>query len=127
MAEYLARELPSGDDVVFSSAGTGTYRGVEPPTGTVEAMAELGIDVTDHRSRSVWDAGESADIIYALSSEHRAAMVKRWPERAATIHLLDPEGRSIDDPYGLELADYRRARNEIDSAVRARAEAGWMS
>ena len=125
MAEYLARELTPGDDVTFTSAGTATHPRVEPSPGTVEVMAGIGVDVGDHRSQSVWDVGESADLIYALSAEHRDAMVERWPQRSEAIRMLRPDGESIDDPYGLELDDYRRVRDEIESAVRARAEGGW--
>lgn len=125
MAEHLARELSDGDDLTFSSAGTATHARVEPSAGTVEVMAEIGVDVGEHRSQSVWDVGEWADVIYALSREHRDAMVERWPDRAAEIHLLPPDGASIDDPYGLELDEYRRVRDEIEAAVRARGETGW--
>ena len=125
MAEYLARELTPGDDVTFTSAGTATHPRVEPSSGTVEVMAEIGVDVGDHRSQSVWDVGESADLIYALSAEHRDVMVERWPKRSEAIRMLRRDGESIDDPYGLELDEYRRVRDEIESAVRARAEGGW--
>jgi len=125
MAEYLARELTPGDDVTFTSAGTATHPRVEPSSGTVEVMAGIGVDVGDHRSQSVWDVGESADLIYALSAEHRDAMVERWPQRSEAIRMLQPDGESTDDPYGLELDEYRRVRDEIESAVRARAEGDW--
>jgi len=125
MAENLARDLSAGSDITFASAGTGTRTGGAPSTGTIVSMSEVGVDVADHRSRSVWDVGESADVIYALSAEHRDAMVERWPDRAEAIRMLRPDGASIDDPYGLDLEEYRRARDEIEAAVRERAEAGW--
>ncbi len=127
MAEYLARHLTPGHDIPFSSAGTGTHPRVRPSSGTVVVMAELGIDVEGHRSRSVWENGDAADVIYALSAEHRNAMVTRWPGREDDIHMLRPDGGSIDDPYGMELADYRRSRDEIADAVRARVETGWKA
>ncbi len=125
MAEYLARRLTPGHDIVFRSAGTGTQPLVHPSSGTVTVMAELGIDVAGHRSTSVWEDGNAADVVYALSAEHRDAMVVRWPGRADDIHMLRPDGGSIDDPYGMELADYRRSRDEIADAVLARVETGW--
>ncbi len=88
-------------------------------------MAELGIDLAGHRSTSVWEDGNAPDVMYALSAEHRDAMVVRWPGRADDIHMLRPDGGSIDDPYGMGLADYRRSRDEIADAVRARVETGW--
>ncbi len=127
MAEYLARHLTPGHDIVFWSAGTGTQPRVRPSSGTVTVMTELGIDLAGHRSRSVWEDGDAADVMYALSAEHRSAMVARWPGRADDIHMLRPDGGSVDDPYGMELADYRRSRDEIANAVRARAETGWRA
>ncbi len=125
MAEYLARQLTPGHGMVFSSAGTGTHPLAGRSSGTVTVMAELGIDLAGHRSRSVWENGDAADVIYALSAEHHSALVARWPGRADAIHMLRPDGGSIDDPYGMELADYRRSRDEIADAVRARVETGW--
>lgn len=125
MAEYLARHLTHGDGIVFSSAGTATHAGVSPSSGTNTVMAEIGIGIVWHRSRSVWQDDETADLIYALSAEHRRAMVARWPGRADDIHMLSPNGESIDDPYGMELEAYRRSRDQIAEAVRARVETGW--
>jgi len=125
MAEYLARHLTPGHGMVFSSAGTGTYPRVSPSSGTTTVMAELGIDLEGHRSRSVWEDGDVADVIYALSAGHCSALVARWPERADDIHMLRPDGGSIGDPYGMELVDYRRSRDEIANAVRARIKTGW--
>jgi protein-tyrosine-phosphatase len=70
--------------------------------------------------------GDAADVIYALSAEHRDAMLRRWPDRDDEIHLLRPDGESIADPYGLGIDDYRRTRDEISAAVRARAAEGWQ-
>jgi protein-tyrosine phosphatase len=125
MAERLARQLTAGDDVTFTSAGTATYPGVEPSAGTVRALAEVGIAVEDQRSQSVWEVGDDADVIYALSAEHRDAMLRRWPDRGDEIHLLRPDGESIADPYGLGIDDYRRTRDEIEAAVAARVDIGW--
>lgn len=127
MAQYLARQLTPGHGMVFSSAGTGTNPGVGPSSGTISVMAELGIDLAGHRSRSVWEDGGAADVIYALSAEHRIAMVSHWPDLDHRIHMLRPDGGSIDDPYGMELADYRRSRDEIADAVQARVETGWKA
>jgi protein-tyrosine phosphatase len=125
MAERLARELTAGEADTFTSAGTATHPRVEPPAGTVQAMEEVGIAVEDHRSRSVWEVGDDADVIYALSAEHRDAMLRRWPDRGDDIHLLRPDGRSVADPYGLGIDDYRRARDEIAAAIALRVAAGW--
>ncbi len=125
MAERLAARATDDESITFSSAGIGTHGRARPSSGTVAAMAEIGIDVSGHRSRSVWDTGEDADVIFALSFEHRLAMLDRWPHRGGDIHLLRPDGKSIADPYGMMIDDYRATRDEIDAAVRQRAAQGW--
>ena len=118
MAEYLARDRCPDGAVMFGSAGTATQPGHPASTATVRVMHELGIDVTPHRSRSLWATRETFDVVYALAGEHREAVTSRWPD--AEVHMLDPADRSIADPYGRSMAAYRGAREEIAEAVAAR-------
>jgi protein-tyrosine phosphatase len=120
MAEYLARDLLGEGDLTFGSAGTATQPGHPPSEATAQVMSELGIDVSAHRSSSVWETGGAADLIYALSAEHREALASRWPAAASRIHMLDPANRSIADPYGRSMSSYRRARDAIVDAISAR-------
>ena len=53
-------------------------------------------------------------------------MRRAWPERAASMLMLRPDGQSIADPYGLDTAAYRATRDEIAEAVAARTAAGWL-
>lgn len=89
-------------------------------------MAEVGIDLSDHLASEVWEIGPGADRIIALSREHLVAMRRAWPERSNSMLMLRPDGRSIADPYGLDTAAYRAARDEIAEAVAARTAAGWL-
>lgn len=120
MAEYLARDLLRHAGLTFGSAGIATQPGHPPSKETVQVMSELGIDLSPHRSSSVWTVGETPDLMYALSVEHRDALASRWPEAASRIHMLDPAGRSIADPFGRSVTSYRRAREAIADAVTAR-------
>lgn len=117
MAEHFARSLlPDGD---FSSAGTMAGDGMGPSMGAVAVMAEVGVDITAHRSRDLWSLDLSDTLIYALHAEHLASIRNFRPDAQAV--LLDPEGRSIADPYGSDLGAFRRARDEIHAAVQARS------
>jgi len=116
MAEYFARSLVAGAD--FSSAGTMTAGSRPPSMGAVAVMAEVGIDLTGHRSRDLWSLDLADAVVYALHGEHLAQLRSLRPD--ATAMLLDPEGRSIADPYGADLDAYRRARDQIHAAVQAR-------
>ena len=126
MAEYLARAVSDDDGLRFMSAGISAPVGAPASSGAVLAMAEVGIDLSDHRACDVWEVGPEADRIIALSREHLATMRRAWPERADSMLMLRTDDRSIADPYGLDTAAYRATRDEIAEAVAARAAAGWL-
>jgi protein-tyrosine-phosphatase len=95
--------------------------------GSIEAAAELGLDVRGHASTPVDDELlRRADRIYCMSASHLRALTSRHPEYAAKAALLRPDGDEIEDPYGGSLDDYRRARDQIAAAVAARAPE-WVS
>ncbi len=126
MAEYLARAVSDDDGLRFISAGISAPVGAPASSGAVLAMAEVGIDLSDHLASEVWEIGPGADRIIVLSREHLVAMRRAWPERADSMLMLRPDGRSIADPYGLDTAAYRAARDEIAEAVAARTATGWL-
>lgn len=125
MAEYLARSTATGDDIEFASAGTAAPAGRPPSAGAILVMGELGIDIADHVSADVWEVGPRADCIYAMSRGHLSMLRRAWPDRAGDIHMLRPDGASIDDPWGGGQATYRATRDEIAEAVAGRAAGGW--
>jgi arsenate reductase len=109
MAEGWANHLGSSRLEAYSA---GVYPvGVAPLT--VEVMAEAGVDISHQRSKSVAEfVGEEFDYVITLCDNARE-VCPYFPGERARLHW------PIDDPYGLRLDDYRRARD----AVRARVEA----
>jgi len=132
LAEVLARELTSRKlgvpqaeviayGVAFASAGTGGLDGIPASDGSVEAAAEIQLDLSGHSSR-VFDPEliERATRIYCTGQNHRRAILAEVPEATDKIAMLRPDGLDIADPFGGTAKDYRRARDEIRAAVAAR-------
>jgi arsenate reductase (thioredoxin) len=111
MAEGLARALFGGAAEVESAGSVPTR--VNP--NAIAAMAEVGIDISGHTSKSVTavDAG-SMDLIITLCADEVCPVV---PGRVERLHwpLPDPAGAPPDQA----LAKFRQVRDEI----RARLEA----
>jgi protein-tyrosine phosphatase len=113
--------------ILFHSAGTGTIDGLAASEGSTLALRELGMDLGDHQSCSATrELLQRADQIYVLAASHQRAVRTLLPEAATKTTLLDPSGADIADPYGGDLADYRRARDQIAAAIAARC-ADWRS
>ncbi|MBK8098585.1 MAG: Sua5/YciO/YrdC/YwlC family protein [Planctomycetes bacterium] len=111
----------------FGSAGTGTLDGMPASEGSQAAGAEVGLDLSMHQSRAL-DAAmvTAARAIYCLGKSHLRRLLDLVPEARERAQLLRPDGRDIADPYGGDLAAYRRAREEIATAVAARLP-DWLA
>ncbi len=115
MAEGLARDL-FGDAVRVRSAGSSPSR-VNP--FAIRAMAELGIDLGTHTSKSVQTIDpEDVDLVVTLCAEEvcpvflSSARRLHWP-------LQDPDRKDEDLTDAERLRHFRVARDEL----RARLEA----
>ena len=114
MAEGLLRHIAGDRFEVFSA-------GIEPShvrPQAREAMREIGIDISGHRSKSVEEfAGQEFDYVITVCDNAR----KRcpfFPGKTERIHW------SFDDPAAVvgdreaQLAVFRRVRDEIKSRLR---------
>jgi protein-tyrosine-phosphatase len=125
MAEALLRHhLPPGSPWLVASAGTCALNGDTPSDGAVEALAEQGIDIADHRSRHLTAAlVEEARVIVALTRSHRDDILEQYPQARQKVFLLrsfDPKAgdeKDVSDPIGGNLAIYRRCRDCIASSI----------
>lgn len=103
-AELVARsaDLPG---VEFSSAGT--YAVIdgwmdEPMVANLPA----GIDASGHRGRQLTrEIAEQADLIIALSAEHRRFVLDAWPKNGRKVFLIGHVAREMASlPGGLTLS-----------------------
>ena len=119
MAEGLARAT-FGDAVRVQSAGSAPSR-VNPYA--VRAMAELGIDLGAHSSKSV-DTIDPAgvDLVITLCAEEVCPV---FLSDAARLHwpLQDPDRKHEDLSDEQRLEYFRVARDEIRSRIEALAAA----
>jgi protein-tyrosine phosphatase len=81
----------------------------------VEAMQQVGCDLSQHRSRPVSGSLlQRADIVLTLTAGHRSAVVDRWPEWGRKVRLLDPDGQDVSDPFGGPLELYQACASQIE-------------
>lgn len=123
MAEGLARAV-FGDAVLVQSAGSQPSR-VNP--FAIAAMAELGIDLTTHTSKSVDTIDPaSVDLVITLCAEEVCPV---FLSRAPRLHwpLPDPDDKGTAKDDDERRQRFRVARDEIQRrlvALKARRDAG---
>jgi len=101
-------ELRSEGRVSVRSAGTLPAEKINP--AVVEAMAELGVDLSDAApTRLTTDAVRGSDVVVTMGCGDACPVFpgKRY------------EDWKLDDPAGQDLDTVRRIRDEIDALVQA--------
>ncbi|HUQ34697.1 MAG TPA: arsenate reductase ArsC [Pyrinomonadaceae bacterium] len=114
MAEGLLRNL-AGDRFSVESAG------VEPShvrPQAIEAMRELGIDISGHRSKSVDEfAGREFDYVITVC-DNAGERCPVFPGRTERIHWsFDDPAEAVGDEEAV-LTVFRRVRDEIRERLR---------
>jgi arsenate reductase len=113
MAEGLARSM-LGSDVDVISAGS-QPSSVNPYA--VEAMTEIGIDISHHRSKSVGEIDSAAiDLVVTLCAEEVCPVL---PGRVQRLHWPIPDPATKDAAVTPETlrARFRTARDQIRARI----------
>ena len=121
IASHLAeaRGLPY---IAAASAGVGAAEGTPASDGALLVALEHGVDLGDHRSRPVTrELVAEADLILAMSANHLERLQQLGAGTKAQL-LTDyaagrAGGRHISDPFGADLAEYRRTYAELETEV----------
>lgn len=107
----------------FTSAGTGTMDGMPASPGSLAAAAEIGLDLAAHQTTSLRaDAARKAAQVLCLSESHLESTLDIAPDLEGRATLLRKDGGDISDPYGGSLDVYRKTRDQIAQAVKARVD-----
>jgi len=105
-AEGMMRKLlqeryrEKGKNIKVSSAGTYAFSGVDAPPDALEAGKKFGVDLSDHRSRSIHlTMMEASDVVFCMTAAHKAFLVAKFPWFEDKIFLLKKyaEGLSGDE------------------------------
>jgi len=100
-----------------SSAGTAVMGEGEVNPLAVQAMAEIDVDISRHRTRPLsMNAIAAADRIYVMTEKHLRTILEMVPEARDRVERLDPED-DVQDPAGSDLAAYQECRDRIAALV----------
>src|SRR5213596_412648 len=126
MAEGLFRNAAKGrGDFRVFSAGVGAIEGQPPSAYAVQALKELGIDISQQRSRMLTaDVVNQADYIFGMTHGHVDAINLLYPQAAEKTFLLrefdetlDAFEKDIGDPIGGSYETYLNCRDQIEQGI----------
>src|SRR5438128_2837292 len=126
MAEGILRQALQGrSDYRVLSAGLGAIEGQPPSPYAVQAVRELGIDISSQRSRALTpDMVQQADYIFGMTHSHIDTVNLLYPQAAEKTFLLrefdetlDFFEKDISDPIGGSYEVYLNCRDQIEQGI----------
>src|SRR4051812_33174388 len=126
MAEGIFRHAVQGHgDFRIFSAGLGAMEGQPPSHYAVQAVRELGIDISNQRSRMLTpELVQQADYIFGMTHSHIDTVMMLYPQAAEKTFLLrefddtlDFFEKDISDPIGGSYDVYLDCRDQIEQGI----------
>ena len=127
MAEGIFRLATRGrgGDYHVHSAGLGAVEGQPPSAYAVQAVRELGVDISGVRSRMLTaKLVQQADYVFGMTHSHLDTVVTLFPEAAEKTFLLrefdetlDSFEKDISDPIGGSYEVYLHCRDQIEQGI----------
>lgn len=109
MAEGLLTHICKGEYEVYSA---GTEPSIVRPEA-IEALAEIGIDISGNRSKSVDEfAGEEIDYVLTVC-DNAKENCPYFPARTRLVHRAFPDPAGVEGDEETRLAVFRRVRDQI--------------
>lgn len=111
------------EHVVVESAGTHAPEGSPASDFAVQALAEKGVDIQDHRASLIdGQAVRDADLILVMSTEHLSFILTYWQTEAQgkvrlirEFHKTQPMAGPVPDPIGSDQETYRLVADLLES------------
>jgi RpiB/LacA/LacB family sugar-phosphate isomerase len=126
MAEGIFRRAVQGrGQYTVLSAGLGAVEGQPPSSYAVQAVKELGIDISGQRSRMLKsELVNQADFILGMTHSHVDTISLLFPQAAEKTFLLrefdetlDVYEKDISDPIGGSYQVYVQCRDQIEQGI----------
>jgi protein-tyrosine-phosphatase len=105
----------------IDSAGTWTKDGQKVPHEVIAIMKERGLDLHEHRSRSVTkEILHKFSLILTMESGQKEALKIEFPEIADRVYLMaemSGKNSAISDPIGGRIEEYAQTANEVEKSL----------
>ena len=128
MAEGLLKHALAGQEgplqsLKVISAGVSTRNGEPVSENAVITLKKAGIDISNHRSRSITqEMIDKAAVVFGMTESHRSIIQLKASPAPKHLYLFReflPEDSDLEicDPYGGPLSAYETSRDEMVEAI----------
>jgi L-threonylcarbamoyladenylate synthase len=108
---------------VVGSAGIATSSGLPAAAHAIDVVRDIGGSLENHKSRKIGvNLVRQADYIFAMTADHRDALLSVVPDAEPRTFLLDPAGYDLADPIGSDYDTYRETAQMIEAMLEERLD-----
>ena len=123
--KMLAKRIKEENmNIEVYSSGTFAEDGDYPTIEAIETMEEYGVDLKQHRATNIRKSNiEEMDLILCATTNHRSMVLQLYPSLAGKVYTMKEyvgeiqNGIDISDPWGYDLAVYRKCAAEIEKII----------
>lgn len=119
MAEGIFNKLSAeyNLETIAESAGLDTENGLPASENAIKACAEIGIDISGHKSRKFEDCDPNDYIkLLTMSFDHANVLIQKGIP-CNKIEVVCGADHGVPDPYGFGLGIYRSCRDVIKRCI----------
>lgn len=118
MAEGLFRAMGGEEKLGVKAASAGLFAqdGMRPTPFAVDAVKELGADITAHHARQLTaEIVERAKYLVCMTAAHYDRLIQEYPQAEEKTYMLMK--RDVSDPFGGDLHTYRRCAAQLQEGI----------
>ena len=114
-------------DVNIKSAGIFAQEGAPATPEAVEAVKKYDIDISSHKAQPITqELIDKSDLILTMTEAHKMLLQGLAKDKTCTICELADIDSEIEDPFGGDLADYKKTADDLYIALSQIADKLYM-
>lgn len=123
MAEVIAKKTAQNMNINASIKSAGIYAspGGGASANAIEAMKEMGLDLSCHISRPLtFELLNESDLVLAMTKGHRSSILSLYPAfegKVFTLFEYIGEIGEVSDPFGGNIETYRKTAIQLKNVI----------
>jgi len=105
----------------LASAGVMATDGTSASVGAMDAVAQMGLDLSGHSSRALTpELVCESGLILTMTQAHKNIVCSRYPDQRGKVHIISEyAGLSgdVSDPFGGSLPIYAACRDSLTEYI----------
>lgn len=123
MAEAIARNTAQNMNINASIKSAGIYAaaGYGASYNAIQAMKEIGLDLSCHISKPLsYELLEESDLVLTMTKGHKSSILSLYPafkEKVFTLFEYIGENGEVADPVGGNIEVYRKTAVQLKNVI----------